>query len=218
MSLKHLTRPIYFFTSQKNWTVLYCTVLHCILRIQTLNVRFISWEIRQYFRVQFNARQSSISKLEFLSVTYMLCFFWFYQLLHRTIHTRAGTFEASDDNCRRNQMSLRSRGKNLFLNLRNFLENFIPEVALIALRSTKGNTRKTPIPCLYSWSEKLVFSTSNSTLGQSRIAVFEDCKATTVTTRPPQLVFSNCYFNTLFNMSELSKQVYFWSSWVEVNN
>ena len=32
---------------------------------------FFSWEIRQYFRVQFNAKQSSIPKLEFLSVTYI---------------------------------------------------------------------------------------------------------------------------------------------------
>ena len=34
-------------------------------------MRFLSWEIQQYFRVQFNARQSSISKLQFLSVTYI---------------------------------------------------------------------------------------------------------------------------------------------------
>ena len=35
-------------------------------------MRFFSWGKQQYFRVQFNARQSSISKLQFLSVTYML--------------------------------------------------------------------------------------------------------------------------------------------------
>ena len=35
-------------------------------------VRFISWEIRQYFRVQFNARQSSAPKLQLLTVTCIL--------------------------------------------------------------------------------------------------------------------------------------------------
>ena len=40
-------------------------------RFLTLNVRFISWEIRQYFRLPFSAKQSSIPKLDLLSVTYI---------------------------------------------------------------------------------------------------------------------------------------------------
>ena len=38
----------------------------------TLNVRFFSWEIQKNFSVQFNAKQSSITKQDILSVTFII--------------------------------------------------------------------------------------------------------------------------------------------------
>ena len=63
---------------KKHVLIIDLSAFYCLIQFLTLNVRFISWEIRQYFRVQFNARQSSIPELQLSSVTYIpwVYYYW----------------------------------------------------------------------------------------------------------------------------------------------
>ena len=68
-----------FFSTLYNITLDCCHQFEEQLNIEIQTIfnsqcaSLFSWEIRQYFRVQFNAKQSSISKLELLSVTCIHC-------------------------------------------------------------------------------------------------------------------------------------------------